>query len=41
LIFQHTTGPELKPVEILKSVFDLQGAPLEGLRVLKIKQVVS
>jgi hypothetical protein len=36
----HQEGPELKPGEILKSVFSLKSEQLKNIKILKTKQVL-
>jgi radical SAM family uncharacterized protein/radical SAM-linked protein len=40
LVINHGPGPGLKPVEIVKEIFQLSGPDLEALKVLKVKQVL-
>jgi radical SAM-linked protein len=40
LVINHGPGPGLKPAQIIKEVFRLSGADLEGVKVLKVKQVL-
>ncbi|MEJ2723775.1 MAG: TIGR03960 family B12-binding radical SAM protein [Deltaproteobacteria bacterium] len=40
LVLIHGPGPGLKPVEIIKEVFRLSGPDLDGVKVLKVKQVL-
>ena len=40
LVMNHGPGPGLKPAEIIKEVFQLSGSDLDGVKVLKVKQVL-
>ncbi len=40
LTVRHGNGPQLKPAEIVKGVFHLEDAQLEGIRILKAGQVL-
>jgi hypothetical protein len=41
LTIGHGSGPELKPIDILKGLFELDEKQLEGIKILKIKQVLK
>ena len=41
LILTHNSGPELKPIEIIKSVFYLNDQDAQDINILKIKQVLG
>ena len=40
LIINHTTGAGLKPEKIIKDVFHLKDSSIEGINILKIRQVM-
>ncbi|MBW1766411.1 MAG: TIGR03960 family B12-binding radical SAM protein [Deltaproteobacteria bacterium] len=40
LIITHTSGPELKPIDIIKAVFHLDDHHVKGIKILKTKQVM-
>jgi len=39
LVVRHGIGPEMKPAEIIKEVFALPDSQMEGIRILKTKDV--
>lgn len=39
LVISHTSGPELKPIDIVKGVFHLEDSHVQGVKILKTKQV--
>ncbi len=40
LTVKHTTGPEVRPAEIVKSVFSLEDSQVNHMKVLKTKQIL-
>ena len=40
LILKHIAGPELKPTEIVKRIFSLEGLQAGNIKILKTKQIV-
>ena len=41
LIIQHTSGPQSKPAEIVRSIFSLDDSSLSGMEILKTNQVLG
>ncbi|MBW2610471.1 MAG: TIGR03960 family B12-binding radical SAM protein [Deltaproteobacteria bacterium] len=41
LVIRHVPGPALKPIDIIKGVFRLSDHNIEGLKILKTKQVMG
>ncbi|MBW1785801.1 MAG: TIGR03960 family B12-binding radical SAM protein [Deltaproteobacteria bacterium] len=41
MVVRHTTGPELKPAEIVKAVFGLTDSHMSNMAVLKTRQVMK
>jgi len=41
LIIRHTTGPELKPIDIVKGIFKLREQYLDSIKILKTRQVME
>ena len=41
LVITHTVGPSLKPIEIVKGVFNLDNQHAQGIKILKTKQIMS
>jgi radical SAM-linked protein len=41
LIMKHSSGSGLKPAEIARSVFSLSGDCIDGMKILKTKQVLG
>jgi radical SAM-linked protein len=41
LIIQHTSGPQSKPAEIVRSVFSLDDSSVSGMEILKTDQVLG
>ncbi|EFK95360.1 hypothetical protein LDC_2649, partial [sediment metagenome] len=37
----HDSGPELKPLELIKAIFKIDERNLENIRVLKIGQIIE
>ena len=40
LVLKHIAGPELKPTEIVKRIFSLEGLQAGNIKILKTKQIV-
>ncbi|MBN2061845.1 MAG: TIGR03960 family B12-binding radical SAM protein [Deltaproteobacteria bacterium] len=41
LKLRHDKGPELKPVEIMKAVLELDDSDLDGIKIVKTRQIIS
>jgi len=41
LIIRHTTGPELKPIDIVMGIFKLTEQSLDNIKILKTRQVME
>jgi hypothetical protein len=41
LTIKHTLGPELRPAEIVKSVFSLNKSNVDSMKILKTSQVLG
>jgi hypothetical protein len=41
LVLKHNPGPSLRPIEIFKGLFDRGTTPLEGITILKTKQIMG
>lgn len=40
LVLRHSSGPELRPIDIIREVFRLEKSHAQGIKVLKTKQVL-
>ena len=41
LVLKHVDGPEIKPVQIVMAVFDIEPDDMEKIKILKTKQVLD
>jgi radical SAM-linked protein len=41
LVIQHLSGPQLKPAEIVKSIFTLKDSQATGIKILKTRQILE
>jgi hypothetical protein len=41
LVISHNSGPQLKPVDIIKGIFHLSEDEASKIRILKTKQVIG
>ncbi|MFC1493760.1 TIGR03960 family B12-binding radical SAM protein [Thermodesulfobacteriota bacterium] len=41
LVIKHVNGPEIKPVQIVASVFDIASEDMEKIKILKTKQILD
>jgi len=41
LVMKHIQGPEIKPMQIIQEIFHLKDQDMEGIKILKIKQIMG
>jgi radical SAM family uncharacterized protein/radical SAM-linked protein len=41
LVMRHIHGPEIKPIQIIQEIFHLKDQEMEGIKILKTKQIMG